>query len=112
MVFALSVVPIFAIGGFAIDLQNTVKKKHKVQLVLDSAVLAAARVKQSGASDSDVKKSVREFMNAQLASAGSGLVCAHPQTTIGSSSESISASISCEQETSLTRAVGRQKMEF
>lgn len=112
MVFALSVVPIFAIGGFAIDLQNTVKKKHKVQLVLDSAVLAAARVKQTGASDSDVKKAVREFMNAQLASAGGGLICGQPQTTIGSSSESISASIACEQETSLTRTVGRQKMEF
>ena len=112
MIFALSVVPIFAIGGFAIDLQNTVKKKHKVQLVLDSAVLAAARVKQTGASDSDVKASVRKFMDAQLQSAGAGLVCRQPHTVIGPDNESISATISCEQETSLTRTVGRQKMDF
>ena len=41
VIFALSIIPVFAVAGFAIDFQNTIKKKQKVQLVIDSAVLAA-----------------------------------------------------------------------
>ena len=56
IVFALAIIPIFAVAGFAIDFQNTVKKKQKVQVILDSAVLAAARVKQTGASNGEVRQ--------------------------------------------------------
>ena len=51
IIFALSIIPVFAVAGFALDFQNTIKKKQKVQLVVDSAVLAAARLKQTGASE-------------------------------------------------------------
>ena len=112
IIFALSIIPIFAVAGFAIDFQNTVKKKQKVQLIMDSAVLAAARIKQTGASDSDVRAALSAYMNAQLDPIGGGMTCKTPSIAVGTSAERITASISCSQPTSLTRVIGQEKMDF
>jgi Flp pilus assembly protein TadG len=111
MLFALCLVPIVAVAGFSIDFQQTVKRKGKVQLVLDSAVLAAARVKQTGASDTEVKTSVQDFMNAQIAGLG-GLNCDPALVSISSVTEAIDASIACEQKTVLMKVVGQKEMKF
>lgn len=112
VVFALSIIPIFAVAGFAIDFQHTVKKKQKIQLIVDSAVLAAARVKQTGASDAEVRSALTGFMSAQIDPIRGGTTCQPPSITIGASSESISASVICAQTTSLTRVVGQDEMTF
>lgn len=112
VVFALAIVPIFAVAGFAIDFQNTVKKKQKIQLVIDSAVLAAARVKQTGASDADVRAALVNFMDAQIDPIRGGTSCQAPSITIGSSAERITASVKCTQPTSLTRVIGKDEMPF
>lgn len=112
VVFALAVIPIFAVAGFAIDFQNTVKKKQKVQVIVDSAVLAAARVKQTGATDGEVRTALSAFLDAQLAPIGGGLTCEPPNVAVGTSAERITASISCRQPTSLTRVVGQDQMIF
>lgn len=112
VVFALAIIPIFAVAGFAIDFQNTVKKKQKVQVIVDSAVLAAARVKQTGASDGEVRTALSAFLDAQLDPIGGGLTCDAPSVAVGTSAERITASISCSQPTSLTRVVGQNKMDF
>lgn len=112
MIFALSIIPIFAVAGFAIDFQHTVKKKQKVQLIVDSAVLAAARVKQTGASEQEVQNAFNAYMDAQLGPIGGGMVCQNPRLSVGQTSEVISSTIRCSQETSLTRVIGQEKMEF
>jgi Flp pilus assembly protein TadG len=112
VIFALSLIPIFAVAGFAIDFQNTIKKKQKVQLIMDSAVLAAARVKQTGASDAEVNAALSGFMNAQLDPIGGGMTCNTPNIVVGTSAERITAAISCSQPTSLTRVIGQEKMDF
>ena len=112
VVFALAVIPIFAVAGFAIDFQNTVKKKQKVQVILDSAVLAAARVKQTGASNDEVRQALSAYLDAQLDPIGGGLTCEIPNVTVGSSAERITATVSCRQPTSLTRVVGQDQMNF
>ncbi len=112
VIFALSIIPIFAVGGFAIDFQNTVKKKQKVQVIIDSAVLAAARVKQTGATDGEVRAALSAFLDAQLAPMGGGMTCDVPSIAVGTSAERITASISCRQATSLTRVVGQDQMNF
>jgi Flp pilus assembly protein TadG len=112
IIFALSIIPIFAVGGFAIDFQNTVKKKQKVQVIIDSAVLAAARVKQTGATDGEVRAALSAFLDAQLAPIGGGMACDAPSVAVGTSAERITASISCRQATSLTRVVGQDQMNF
>ncbi|MEM9574847.1 MAG: TadE/TadG family type IV pilus assembly protein [Pseudomonadota bacterium] len=112
VIFALSLIPIFAVAGFAIDFQNTLKKKQKVQVIMDSAVLAAARVKQTGASDAEVSASLSAFMNAQLDPMGGGMTCALPRVSVGAATQRITASLSCSQPTSLTRVIGQEKMNF
>ena len=112
VVFALAIIPIFAVAGFAIDFQNTVKKKQKVQVIIDSAVLAAARVKRTGASNGEVRQALSAYLDAQLAPIGGGLSCEAPSVTVGSSAERVTATISCRQPTSLTRVVGQEQMNF
>lgn len=111
MIFALCLVPMVAVAGFAVDFQQTVKRKAKVQLVLDSAVLAAARVKQAGATDDDVKLSVQQFLDAQIAGLG-GLNCDSAVVVVVSNSEEIDANISCRQNTSLMKVIGQDEMSF
>ncbi len=112
IIFALSIIPIFAVAGFALDFQNTIKKKQKVQLVVDSAVLAAARLKQTGASDSEVKVSVQQFVDAQISSMGGGFRCNATNTQVSSADDLIATSILCTQETTLTRVIGKEKLDF
>nr|WP_070961434.1 TadE/TadG family type IV pilus assembly protein [Hyphomonas sp. Mor2] len=111
ILFALSIIPIVAVAGFAIDFQQTVKRKAKVQLVMDSAVLAAARVKQTGASNQEIKLTVQQFMDAQIGNLG-GLDCDPTTVIVYDSAEEIDASILCEQTTSLIKVVGRDEMPF
>lgn len=111
MIFALCLVPMVAVAGFAVDFQQTVKRKGKVQLVLDSAVLAAARVKQTGATDDDVKLSVQQFLDAQIDGLG-GLNCDPAVVVVTENSEEIDANISCRQDTYLMKVVGQSEMSF
>jgi len=111
MIFALCLVPMVAVAGFAVDFQQTVKRKAKVQLVLDSAVLAAARVKQTGATDDAVKLSVQQFLDAQVAGLG-GLTCDPAIVVVIANSEEIDANISCKQDTYLMKVVGQNEMSF
>ena len=111
ILFALSIIPIVAVAGFAIDFQQTVKRKAKVQLVMDSAVLAAARVKQTGASNDEIKLTVQQFMDAQIGNLG-GLDCDPTTVLVTENSEEIDASILCEQTTALIKVVGREEMPF
>lgn len=111
MIFALILVPMMAVAGFAIDFQQTVKRKAKVQLVLDSSVLAAAKVKQTGASDDIVKLSVQQFLDAQIAGLG-GLSCDPAVVVLYEESEEIDANIRCRQDTSLMKVVGHDEMSF
>lgn len=111
MIFALSIIPMLAIAGFAIDFQQTIKRKAKVQLVLDSAVLAAARVKQTGATDDEVKLSVQQFLDGQIASLG-GLTCDPANVTITANDEEIDADIGCKQDTYLIKVIGREQIDF
>jgi Flp pilus assembly protein TadG len=112
IIFALSIIPIFAVAGFALDFQNTIKKKQKVQLVVDSAVLAAARLKQTGASDADVKASVQDFIDAQILSIGGGFRCNAATTQVIRGVEEVNTEIRCSQDTTLSRVVGKEKLDF
>lgn len=111
ILFALSIIPIVAVAGFAIDFQQTIKRKAKVQLVMDSAVLAAARVKQTGASNEEIKATVQQFMDAQIGGLG-GLDCDPTSVVVTENDEEIDASILCKQTTALVKVVGQDEMPF
>ena len=106
ILFGLILIPMVAVAGFAIDFQQTIKRKHKVQLVMDSAVLAAARVKQTGAPDADVKLAVQQYLDGQLANLVD-LTCEAAVVTVAEGSEEIDASIRCEQTTAIMKVIGQ-----
>ena len=110
VLFALMLVPICAVCGFCLDYQTTLQRTQKVQAVLDAAVLAGARVKQTGASEADTKLAVAYFVTPQIDRLG-GLDCDAPSVTLTPDSQ-ILAEIECAQETSLMHLVGATEMPF
>ncbi|MEM7330139.1 MAG: pilus assembly protein TadG-related protein [Pseudomonadota bacterium] len=111
MIFALCLVPMVVVAGFAVDFQQTVKRKAKVQVVLDSSVLAAARVKQTGATDDVVKIAVQDFLDAQIEGLG-GLSCDPAIVVVTPNEEEINANITCQQDTYLMKVMGQDQMTF
>ncbi|MEE2930818.1 MAG: TadE/TadG family type IV pilus assembly protein, partial [Pseudomonadota bacterium] len=111
ILFGLILIPMVAVAGFAFDFQQTIKRKHKVQLVMDSAVLAAARVKQTGASDADVKLAVQQYLDGQISSLAD-LACDAAVVSVAEGSEEIDASIRCEQTTAIMKVIGQNYMPF
>ncbi|MFN3213871.1 MAG: pilus assembly protein TadG-related protein [Henriciella sp.] len=111
ILFGLVLIPLVAVAGFAIDFQQTVKRKAKAQLIMDSAVLAAARVKQTGANDTEVKLAVQQYMDAQLDGLP-GLACNAAVVTVSTTDEEIDAEMRCQQTTSLMKVVGQNYMPF
>lgn len=71
MIFALSVIPIFAVAGFAIDANRQHSYQSKVQNALDFAVVATARhaLKNPKADDAELKIMAQTFFDAEVANA-------------------------------------------
>jgi len=111
VLFALMLVPMCAVCGFCLDYQTKLQRTLKVQAVLDSAVLAAARAKQTGASDSQVKSVLINFVTPQIAQMP-GLSCTTPTVTLSSTDEQIVTDIECKQGTTLMSMIGQETMPF
>ncbi|MDJ0919648.1 MAG: pilus assembly protein [Henriciella sp.] len=112
MIFGLSIVPMVAVAGFAVDFQNTTMKKNRIQVILDSAVLAAAKTKQNGGTDSEITKTVQDFVSRQSHTATSNLSCGAVQVQISTTNEDIKGEVTCQQDTSLMNVVGIDKVPF
>lgn len=112
MIAGLTIIPIVALAGFAIDLQATTTKKNSVQAAVDSAVIAGSRAMQAGASAEAVSYDVNQYIKALVGEDTGGLVCESTIVTFVEDSEDISASIKCSQKTTLTQLIGKQKMDF
>ncbi len=112
MIFGLSVIPILAVAGFAIDFQMTTMRKAKVQVVVDSAVLAGARAMQANKTEAQIRVVVKSYMTAQIGTVGSNLNCNEPDVVFVEGSQDIQASIYCEQDTSLMQIIGKDVMPF
>ena len=105
--FAISLFPIIAAAGFCLDYQTQLERQVKVQAVLDAAVLAAARVRQTGASEDDIEAALTNFVTPQVDYLP-GLDCAPPNVTVPADELSIKATLSCTQKTSLMALLGQE----
>lgn len=112
MIFALSIIPILSVAGFAIDFQMTATRKNKVQVVIDSAVLAGARAMQANKTQQEISQTVTAYINAQLDTVGSSLHCNTPSVNWAQGSQDLSVDILCKQDTSLMRIIGKDDMPF
>lgn len=110
VLFALSVLPIALIAGFAIDFQMLTTKKSKAQYSIDSAVIAGTRDYQEGASESQVSHTVTAYFESALASTESNLDCTTPIVTIDDTD--VEATSTCSMKTTLSAIAGIEQMDF
>lgn len=68
MIFALAIIPIFAVAGFAIDHNRHVTVKKQVQASLDAAALATAlRLNEERLDETKLDPIAQDYFDAQLA---------------------------------------------
>ncbi len=111
MIFALSIVPIIGVAGFAIDAQLAFSKKEKVQYAIDSAVLAGARMMQVTPSQGKVKKHARAYFNSLIANEDNGMVCEDVEFDFVNDEE-LKAEVDCYQPTILMQVLGHTRVNF
>eukprot|EP00903_Cladosiphon_okamuranus_P003012 g3010.t1 len=108
--FTLSLFPIVAAVGFTLDLQTQMEREVKAQAVLDAAVLAAARVRQAGATDSEIEAALANFVTPQIDGLP-GFDCNAPDVTLPSDELTIEATLSCTQDTAMMSILGRETVD-
>lgn len=109
---ALAIVPIISIAGFAVDYQLVITKKNTVQHTLDATLIAAARERQAGISDEQVRMFVRnQFANFMQAN-DPNLNCQAVDVVVSEVDEDINASVTCTQPTTLAAVFMNDHVNF
>ncbi|MEO9970218.1 MAG: pilus assembly protein TadG-related protein [Hyphomonadaceae bacterium] len=112
IIAALAIVPIISVIGFAVDWQLVVTKKNAVQHTLDATLIAAARERQAGRSEDDVRILSNNQFDALISANDPGLKCDNVQVGFVDDSQEISASVRCSQPTTLSAIFGRESLDF
>ncbi|MBY9065568.1 hypothetical protein K1X12_01580 [Hyphomonas sp. WL0036] len=103
---------ILAMAGIAIDLQNTVRQKSKVQAALDSAVLAGALGRQAGNLPQEVVLDVQGYAASLLEEQGGGLDCEPVSVTFDEANYDIYGRVRCRQKTYISSLIGHDELTF
>ncbi|WP_035590810.1 TadE/TadG family type IV pilus assembly protein [Hyphomonas neptunium] len=112
MITAFVIPCILALTGIAIDLQNTVRQKSKVQAALDSAVLAGALGRQAGNTAAETTLDVQTYALALFTDQGGGLDCDPVAVTFDETNLDILGTVRCRQPTYLSSLIGHDELEF
>lgn len=113
MIAALTIIPIVAIAGFAVDFQVTTTQKARVQQAVDSAVLAATKSQQDGKDQAYTTKEANDYFAGILnQSNNSGLTCTPITLVYIEDTEEMEGTVSCSQKTTLSQVAGFQKLDF
>lgn len=104
--FAISLLPVLAAIGVTLDYQTQLERQVKAQAVLDAAVLAAARVRQTGASDEDIEAALADFITPQVDYLP-GFSCLPPDVSLPADELMIEATLACTQETAIMGLLGK-----
>ena len=109
IMFALSIFLLFGFVGGAIDFVRIYRARSMFQTNLDAAVLAAARAKQLGATDSDSLQTAQNYIApVQLKLGMTGPV----SFDITNAGTTITATAMLQQPTMFLRVIGMDKLAF
>lgn len=112
IIAALAIIPILSVVGFAVDWQLVVTKKNTVQHTLDATLIAAARDRQAGASENQVRVDSNLEFAALMGANDPKLACSEVELTFADDTEEIDAQVHCVQPTTLSAIFGRTEVEF
>lgn len=107
----LFMLPIGCACGETLDLVHANRGQHRVQSVLDAAVLAANHALHSGATDLQTKVAVHQFLIPQLGEID-GLSCAVPTVTLDHDAGPVHAALACRQATQVLHIFGHDGVSF
>lgn len=112
VIFALAIIPIITIAGFAIDFQNTTSRKVQVQAAVDTAVIAGARAMQAGKTSAQIRDEMKAYVNAMVETNNNGLTCNDPEISLPQGTQDIVVNIRCAQQAIISQIVGQNEIEF
>lgn len=112
MLSAFMVPAILGLAGFAVDLQNAVRQKAKVQATLDSAVLAGALSRQTGVSAAEVAADVAGYARAMFDQQGGGIECDSVSVSFDEANYDMTGTVYCRQKTYLAGLLGHDEVDF
>lgn len=111
-IFAIMAIPLLALVGIAIDVQNTNTSRNTVQYIIDNAVIAGAREMQAGKTQDQITAYIDNYVSTAVDGHSTGLNCETPIVQYSSSSKDINANITCRQATTLTQLIGHTYLDF
>lgn len=108
MIFALCLIPLFAVVGGALDLNRQKNLQYQIQNALDFAVVATARhALTTGAADSELKSIAQSFFDSKLKPIGDATLT---PVNFTRDEDVISLEVSGEMPTAIMQLVGTPTM--
>jgi Flp pilus assembly protein TadG len=96
MIFAIAMIPILMVVGFAIDSSRQVTAKRHLQSSIDAAALVGARsLEDASFTDAEVKTAALESYQANLISTHADQVCQTPDITIDRDAGTVKVDADC-----------------
>ncbi|MEL6858385.1 MAG: VWA domain-containing protein [Pseudomonadota bacterium] len=108
MILALSVIPIIAVVGSAVDISRIQTARMQTASLLDQAVLAAANLSY----DDDPDTLVEEWMTSQISQFGRNVddLTVNVQSVVALNSKEVSATASLRVDTAIMHLFGREEV--
>ncbi len=108
IMFAFMILTVFGAGALALDFGSAYSLRLKVMSALDAAALAGARsLSFEGKSNGQVKQFTKEFIDANLASAGvANLIDGQPKVEVDRQNETVTITASTRLPTKLAGVFG------
>lgn len=113
IIAGLSIIPIVSVAGLAIDFQVVVTKRTTVQQVLDATVIATARERQLGKTESQLRTFANTNFDTLLTANDPGLNCPGlVNLTFTPGNNEIIGAVTCDQPTTISAIFGRDEFIF
>ena len=110
IIFALALLPIVVLLGFAMDLQRANAVKFQLQASADAAVLAGARQYYAGSEKAEAV--TLAYFKQSLSSLSHGTSCSDPVIVTDNETAGITISADCSVETTITGLIGADKINL
>ena len=108
IIFALALLPIFVMFGFAMDIQRAQSVKSQIQATADAAALAGARQYYDGGDTAEAV--ARTYFENAVASLAHGATCADPLILTDDETGGVSVSANCTVETTISGIIGADQI--
>lgn len=108
IIFGITIIPILAIAGAAVDYSNAVRLKNRLQAAIDATALAVAR-DQDGKTQAELEQMAQNYLLANFRDGEAGLLTGPPSVTMTQQTVIVTAAAS--MDTSFMRLVHTDKID-